>query len=194
MASSFPVENKTTCYHCGEPAGNTPLIFDEKPFCCAGCKTVYQVLNRNGLCEYYSLNAAPGQNRGVEVRPEKFAFLEDVSIANQLIAFRDAHLVQFSFYLPQMHCSSCLWLLEHLHQLDSGISSSRVDFAHKDVTILFDEEKISLKRVAELLAEIGYEPHISLKYRSRSGAWRVWICKGVSCRTPDEGCQNHADL
>ena len=183
MAYSSKETKTTVCYHCGEPAGNAPVEFDEKPFCCAGCKTVYQIINKNGLCEYYTLNNAPGQNQKVAVRPEKFAFLEDETIAAQLIAFRDEKMVQVAFYLPQMHCSSCLWLLEHLHQLNEGISSSRVDFAHKDVTILFDEEKISLKRVAELLAEIGYEPHISLnelnkkprKYYNRQRLYRLGV-------------------
>jgi Cu+-exporting ATPase len=183
MASASFETTTTVCYHCGEPAGNASIEFDEKPFCCAGCKTVYQIINKNGLCEYYSLNKAPGQNQKVAVRPEKFAFLEDETMAAQLIAYRDGKLVQVGFYLPQMHCSSCLWLLEHLHQLNEGISSSRVDFAHKDVTILFDEDRISLKRVAELLAEIGYEPHISLnelnkkprKYYNRQRLYRLGV-------------------
>lgn len=183
MALTNSNTQAAACFHCGEPAGQSPVAFDEKFFCCTGCKTVYQVINQNGLCEYYSLNSAPGQNQKVAVRPEKFAFLEDESIAAKLIAFRDRQMVQVSFYLPQMHCSSCLWLLEHLHQLNAGISSSRVDFAHKDVTILFDEERISLKRVAELLSEIGYEPHISLneldkkpgRYYNRKRLYRLGV-------------------
>ncbi len=183
MSSDSSKTKATVCYHCGEPAGNTPVEFDEKAFCCTGCKTVYQVLSKNGLCEYYTLNSTPGQSRKVMVRPEKFAFLEDASIAGQMIAFREGKMVQVTFYLPQMHCSSCLWLLEHLHQLHGGIGSSRVDFSHKEVTILFDEEKISLKKVAELLTEIGYEPHISLhelnkkpgKYYNRQRLYRLGV-------------------
>lgn len=177
------VEKKSTCYHCGEPAGGSPVAFDEKVFCCAGCKTVYSILNKNGLCDYYTLNDAPGQSRKTALRPEKFAFLEDADIATQLISYREGGHVQVSFYLPQMHCSSCLWLLENLHQINDGIGSSRVDFAHKDVTILFEEEKITLKKVAELLAEIGYEPHISLnelnkkprKYYNRQRLYRLGV-------------------
>lgn len=177
------VGNKTACYHCGEPAGSSPLMVDGKPFCCAGCKTVFQVLNNNGLCEYYSLNEAPGQSRKVEVRPGKFAFLEDNSIAEQIIGFRDGNLAQVTFYLPQMHCSSCLWLLEHLNKLNQGIISGRVDFAHKEATFSFDQEKISLKGLAELLTEIGYEPYISLsglnkkpgKYYNRKRLYRLGV-------------------
>jgi Cu+-exporting ATPase len=182
MQQAKKVQNNI-CYHCGEPAGQDPLVFDDKSFCCAGCKTVYQILNRNGLCEYYSLNQTPGMNQRLTVRPEKFAFLEDTGIANQLITYRDNNLVQVCFYLPQMHCSSCLWLLEHLGKLHAGVISSRVDFAHKEVTLHFDEEKISLKRLAEILAEIGYEPHISLnqlnkkprRYHNRQRLYRLGV-------------------
>lgn len=178
-----PVEKQTSCYHCGEPAGTSSITINEKSFCCSGCKTVYQILDKSGLCEYYSLNDSPGQNRKIEVRPDKFSFLEDPGIAAQLISFREDKLVQVTFYLPQMHCSSCLWLLEHLHQLDEGVSSSRVDFAHKELTLLFDEEKISLKKVAGLLTEIGYEPYISLnqlnkpprKYYNRQRLYRLGV-------------------
>lgn len=152
----------TTCFHCGEPAGSQPVMFDEKPFCCSGCKTVYQVLNQNGLCEYYDLNEAPGKNQRIAVRPEKFAFLEDRAIVEQLISFRDNTRVQATLYLPQMHCSSCLWLLEHLPKINNGIHSSRVDFARKEISLLFDEALVSFKQVAELLTSIGYEPYISL--------------------------------
>ena len=40
------------CFHCGESMNiQSAISFDAKPFCCAGCKTVYQILNKHGLCE-----------------------------------------------------------------------------------------------------------------------------------------------
>lgn len=172
-----------TCYHCGSPAGNEPIQFDEKAFCCQGCSMVYQILNQKGLCEYYSLNEHPGTSGKERLRTGKFAFLEDEGIAEKFISFRNNHEVQVVFYLPQVHCSSCLWLLEHLHQINQGIISSRVAFAHKEVTIVYDEQKVSLKQVAELLAEIGYEPHISLnqldkkprRYYNRQRLYRLGV-------------------
>lgn len=160
------MEQKTTaqlqCYHCGEAVTGPPVGYDDKSFCCAGCKTVYQVLNQHGLCEYYAQGDAPGINQRVEVRKDKFAFLENDSIRQQLIRFADEQQTQAVFYLPQMHCASCLWLLEHLQKLNPGIHYSRVDFPRKEVTVTFNEQLVSLRAVAELLTSIGYEPHISL--------------------------------
>ena len=131
-------------------------------FCCEGCKMVYQIINQNGLCEYYDLNHNPGITQRVRVRPEKFTFLEDKSIQQQLISFKDEDQTRVTFYLPQMYCSSCLYLLESLHKLNPGIISSKVNFTRKEVEIAFASKKMNLKQVAELLASIGYEPYISL--------------------------------
>lgn len=152
----------THCYHCGEEFLTLAIVFDEKNFCCAGCKTVYQVLNQHGLCEYYAQSEMPGINQRIVMRKDKFAFLENEAIRNQLITYSDNHQTQITFYLPQMHCSSCLWLLEHLQNIDAGILNSRVDFPKKEVAVMYDEKNISLRGVAELLTSVGYEPHISL--------------------------------
>jgi len=31
--------------------GNETVRFDDKAFCCAGCKTVYEVLSQHQLCQ-----------------------------------------------------------------------------------------------------------------------------------------------
>jgi len=134
----------------------------EKVFCCDGCKMVYQILNQSELCEYYNLNDNPGINQRVRVRHDKFAFLDDEKIQLQLISFEDEKQVHITFYLPQMHCSSCLYLLENLHRLNPGVVSSKVNFTRKEADIVFLKDKTSLRSVAETLTNIGYEPYISL--------------------------------
>ncbi|HEY8399050.1 MAG TPA: heavy metal translocating P-type ATPase metal-binding domain-containing protein [Flavihumibacter sp.] len=156
-------QQETTCFHCGETCQETVLTLDSKPFCCEGCKMVYQLLNQHGLCDYYDLNKNPGQNQRIRVRKDKFAFLEDPAIEQQLIHFKDDVQTHVNFYLPHIHCSSCLYLLENLHQLNSGIVKGSVNFTRKEVDIVFHHKKVSLREVAELLAGIGYEPYISLQ-------------------------------
>lgn len=151
-----------SCYHCGEECPNHELFFDEKYFCCTGCQTVYELLNKTGLCTYYNLNEHAGINRRQTVRTNKFAFLEEVSIQNSLIQFREAGQVHVTFYIPQIHCSSCVYLLDNLFQIEPAIIRSDIQFIKKEVQIIYDESKISLRRVVETLTSIGYEPHISL--------------------------------
>lgn len=153
---------KAICYHCGEECEDSPLHIQEKHFCCRGCKTVYEILNKVELCDYYELNHTPGIKQNNEQRDNKFAFLDDESVQSKLIHFKDEKQSHVIFYLPQMHCSSCIWLLEHLGKVDSGIIKSEVNFLKKEVIIVFDHRLTSLRKVAEVLTEVGYEPHISL--------------------------------
>lgn len=157
------VEQKSICTHCGENCIESDLIDDEKHFCCTGCKTVYDIINKNGLCEYYDLSTSPGINQKNKVRDGKFDFLDDEHIINKLVHFKDEANYHVMFYLPQMHCSSCIWILEHLNKINKGIVKSQVNFIKKEVTIIYNFKTTSLKKVAETLTLIGYEPHISLK-------------------------------
>lgn len=153
---------KVQCYHCGEDCITDEIYFESKLFCCEGCKMVYQIINHNDLCNYYNLNENPGINQRIAIRKDKFAFLDDRSIQQKLISFQDDEQTQATFYLPQIHCSSCLYLLEHLYKFESGIISSTVNFTRREVTISFLNKKTSLRKCAELLTGIGYEPYISL--------------------------------
>jgi Cu+-exporting ATPase len=162
MSAQSITDKRLCCYHCGETCINDKIQLEEKKFCCEGCKMVYQVLNQKDLCDYYKLNESPGISQRVNVRKDKFAFLDDEKIQIQLIHFRDDKQVHVTFYLPQMHCSSCLYLLENLHRIDPGIISGKVNFTRKEVDIVFLVPQTSLRKVAETLSSIGYEPYISL--------------------------------
>ncbi len=156
------VGSKSPCYHCGEDCGKHPLILGDKIFCCDGCKMVYNILKESGLCEYYLISENPGNSRRLKVKEDKFLFLDDAKIKQSLISFANEKQTWVTFYLPQIHCSSCLWLLENLHHLNGHIISSTVNFARREANIAFNHTAISLRQVAELLTSIGYEPYISL--------------------------------
>ncbi len=153
---------KITCYHCGEECVTDKIRYEEKSFCCEGCKMVYQVINQTGLCTYYDLNDNPGSSQKIAVRKDKFAFLDDEKIRQQLISFSNDEQTHVTLYLPAMHCSSCLYLLENLYKLNKGIISSKVNFTRKEASIIFNHKQVSLRDVAEILTSIGYEPYISL--------------------------------
>ena len=53
--------HKAICYHCGDKCESEQSTkFDSKQFCCSGCSTVYQILTRSNLCDYYSFNKVAG--------------------------------------------------------------------------------------------------------------------------------------
>lgn len=157
-----PVKEQVDCYHCGTTCITGNIAIDEKVFCCEGCKLVYEILNENGLCDYYKIQNHPGLTQIKPVRNDKYAYLDSAEIAQKLYKFTDGNNTIVTLYIPGVHCSSCMWLLEHMHKLCDGITESRLNFTAKEVTIHFQREKISFRRIVELLTTIGYEPYISL--------------------------------
>jgi len=162
-----PSTSIMACFHCGDVCTTATIKSAEKTFCCEGCKMVYEILNENSLCEYYDLDKNPGITQKFKVREGKFAVLDDDNVKKGFISFSEGTTCHTQLYLPQMHCSSCVWLLENLGRLEKGIVKSQVNFLKKTVSVVFDSEKTSLRKVAELLTRIGYEPHISLSNVSK---------------------------
>ena len=149
------------CYHCGEDCESHLVTFDEKPFCCEGCSLVYELLSENNLCSYYTLDQNPGISR-FQKKHDGYQYLEDADLKASLITFSNGIETHITFHVPSMHCSSCVYLLENMHRLNAGVIQSVVNFPRKEVAISFKESETSLAAIASLMAEIGYEPHISL--------------------------------
>jgi Cu+-exporting ATPase len=162
---SIPIpatDTETSCYHCGE-ACDQSITAEGKQFCCEGCKQVFLLLNENNLCTYYDLDKNPGIQAKGRFVAGRFDYLDDETVIRKLTRFTDGNQTHVVFSLPQMHCASCIWLLENLHRINPGIVSSQANFQRKEVFIRFNPKQVSLKKVVELLAFVGYEPYISLQ-------------------------------
>ncbi|MCV9926852.1 heavy metal translocating P-type ATPase metal-binding domain-containing protein [Flavobacterium sp. LS1R49] len=150
------------CFHCGLIIPkNEVIVFDEKQFCCSGCKTVYEIFSLNDLTCYYDFEKSPGATP--QDIQGKYDFLDNENIQLKLLEFQEDTTAIVSLNIPHIHCSSCIWILENLNRLKSGISASQVNFPEKKVRITYNPEKITLKDIAYTLSSIGYEPYISLE-------------------------------
>jgi P-type Cu+ transporter len=161
------VQQDLICYHCGLACEDEKFKVEDKHFCCYGCKTVFEILNENDLCEYYSFDKNPGVNLRF-VSEESFAYLDEPTIRKKVIEFDSDSFVRVRFYVPAIHCISCIWLLENLQRLQKGIVKSEVNFAGKTVRIDFNPTEVSLSKVARLITSLGYTPKINLKTESVS--------------------------
>lgn len=148
------------CYHCGDDLPGNLYLHDDKQFCCLGCKGVYQILSSHNLDNYYAYNDVPGQSQ--KAQTQHFEYLDEPSIVQKLVDYQDQNITTITLYVPAIHCSSCIWLLENLHKINPGIVQSRIDFLKKQVAITFKNEQTSLRKVVETMVSIGYEPLISL--------------------------------
>jgi Cu+-exporting ATPase len=153
---------RRACAHCGDDCPPEPLLLAGKPFCCAGCRTVYELLAANNLCTYYRLDEKPGLKVQEVELPGRFDYLDSEAVQAQLLAFRSPERARLTLQVPQMHCTSCIWLLENLSRLNPGIVEARVQFLRKEITITYLTAETSLKDVVQLLTSVGYEPQITL--------------------------------
>jgi len=150
------------CIHCGEDCGSSPVMFDDKPFCCHGCKTVYQILNQQNLDKYYEIQPMSGIRVEQSDVGDKYAYLDNEEIIEDLLDFSDGGVSKVSLFIPGIHCASCIWLLENLNTLSPGIIQSFVNFPKKTASITFKDDEISIRQIVELLASIHYVPEITL--------------------------------
>ena len=150
------------CFHCGLTiAKNEEINFDEKKFCCNGCKTVYEIFSLNDLTCYYDFEKSPGATP--QDIKGKYDFLDNEVILSKILEFQEGNTSIVSLNIPHIHCSSCIWILENLNRLQSGISISQVNFPDKKVRITYNSDIVSLKEIVYMLSSIGYEPYISLE-------------------------------
>lgn len=151
-----------SCFHCGlSIEQNEEIEFDDKKFCCTGCKTVYEIFSVNDLTSYYDFEKSPGATP--QDIKGKYDFLENEAILSKILEFQEGNTAIVSLNIPHIHCSSCIWILENLNRLQPGISTSQVNFHEKKVRITFNSDTVSLKEIVYLLSSIGYEPYISLE-------------------------------
>jgi Cu+-exporting ATPase len=156
-------DTKLVCAHCGLDCRDDSISINDKVFCCNGCKKVYELLHSSEMCAYYNLDENAGVTPSVDETGLKYGYLEDADIRSQLIEFSDGGISRISFNIPSMHCASCIWLLEQLNRLHSGVTNSRVNFLKHELTVTFKEDILSLRQLVELLASLGYEPDIRLE-------------------------------
>ncbi len=156
------VSSKTICYHCGDECLEDKIVLEEKSFCCHGCKTVFEVLSENDLCDYYTFESTPGATQKKE-KNALFDFLDNEEVNRQLLEYADDQQERVTLLIPNIHCSSCIWLLEHLSRLNPAIINATTNFSQRKLTVNYKVDNFSLRALAELLDRIGYTPVVNLE-------------------------------
>lgn len=161
MSRIIQLDHKISCFHCGNPIPRGEKFSQEdKLFCCNGCKSIFEIINNNGLCEYYNLkNAGPLPYKNTSTKTN-YDFLDQTEYQDKLHLFRNSTIAQVQFFLPQVHCTSCTFLLDQLNRIEPNILSSRLQFESKTLFVSYKHQNISLNKIAQLLDSIGYPPSI----------------------------------
>lgn len=184
MNTDILTDRQTACFHCGESCSEDTVYIDDKAFCCSGCKIVYEILDENELNTYYCLESQPGISFKKYKNSGRYDYLDEPQVIEKLTDFKNGNFRTVSFYIPNIHCTSCVWLLENLYKLDPGVTKSSVNFMKREISLSFRDDETGLRAIVELLASIGYEPELRLekldRKQSSSPDRKLWLKMGVA--------------
>jgi Cu+-exporting ATPase len=161
----------TLCRHCGDACADGGITTAAGTFCCAGCESVFSLIAAHGMTSFYACDVAPGLSQR-SVPPDqidRYAVLDDADVQARLIESNAQGISRARFVLPDLHCASCVWLLEQLWRFDPGVVRSDVDLVRRTIRFEFRPARTSLRSIATRLASLGYAPLVD----TERGAGRI---------------------
>ncbi|MBM4187758.1 MAG: heavy metal translocating P-type ATPase [Gemmatimonadetes bacterium] len=148
-----------SCVHCGLPVPSpaTALPEADGPFCCAGCRTAWQVIHAAGLGEYY----ASGDRRLAAVTPSgrRYDEYDHPSFESLYGTTLPDGTREIALYLDRVHCASCVWLVERVPLAVPGALAAELDVPRSLATIRWNPGVTSLGTIARFLDQLGYPSH-----------------------------------
>ncbi len=159
------------CIHCGNPLESSHRD-EDGPFCCAGCRTVYHLIQGEGLDRYYDLkpDVVPPASK---LRPDSYAWLDSV------LDGPEAEAGPISLDIQGVHCAACVWLIEELHERESDGGSLRINPSLGKVDLSWRGDREKLKQWLALVEKFGYRFGPSRK-RAAGASRELLVRMGVS--------------
>ncbi|MCJ8289346.1 MAG: heavy metal translocating P-type ATPase metal-binding domain-containing protein [Crocinitomicaceae bacterium] len=165
-----------SCYHCGDEVIGRGYSLDDKSFCCNGCKSVFQLLNENGLNSFYEMEENAG-SKPKTADIHRYDFLDLPAIRDRYIDFEDENSIHVVLFLPAIHCSSCIYLLENINKIESNILSCQTNFTERTARIIFLKSSFTFPDLAVLLDKIGYPPNFEEKKKVNESIDKTFLYK-----------------
>ena len=160
-----------SCTHCGLPVPESMQVNGQSSFCCGGCEAVWNALHSCGLQQYYQLQRAEHAHGNRPGRQGSAAYLDHPEFQARHVAMIEGGRARCELRIDGIKCGACLWLLEALPRLDHGLLTSRIDLGRSVIMLEWTPEVISLSRIAERIAALGYQVR-PLGSRASREEWR----------------------
>jgi len=144
------------CTHCGLPALGVEAS-DGSVFCCSACATAYAMINEHGLGAYHGFT----ERRSAAVTPSGRGFIDfDHEAFQSRYVTRGADgLAHVELALEGVHCVSCVWLIERVPLLVTGVARAELDVRQSRASVTWDPASTDLSAIARTLDALGYTPH-----------------------------------
>ena len=154
---------EATCSHCGLPVplgwGNPE---EEHQFCCAGCRTAFELITECQLDDFYHLAdkrlaATPTlESEFEEFDSEYFVTTHTTEVAD---SNSELGLRKVTLLIEGLHCSACIWLLEKLPKICQEVVTATVNWNANSITLYYDANS-RLSSIAKVLSHLGYQPSV----------------------------------
>ncbi len=154
----------TDCFHCRTPiqancTATRQIAGSTQSFCCEGCATVAAVIHASGLETYYKKRTAlprPVDESGHSMPLEFSELFDDQVIQDQFVESEDGEILNAKFIVHNLHCPTCVWLIENRLQLLAGIRDAKINFRTQKLTVKWQSGQLSLSQVVKCVQELGY--------------------------------------
>lgn len=140
-----------SCTLCGLPA-KTALLDEERPFCCMGCLSVYEVLKAQHQLQACRDSPIFKQAlaSGLISNPK---LLEELEKENTEPVMEKGRAL---FELSGLYCPSCAKVIEWVLRKERGVLEAHVDYYTDLAVVYFSLEKVSKQTLLEKIRALGY--------------------------------------
>lgn len=150
------------CAHCGQPVPfGLVREADAEQFCCGGCRQVYTLVREWGFDQYYRL--AGREQKTLEparVSGRSFEDFDDARVQDDASDVLGPERRVTRLYLEGVHCAACVWLVEKLPAVLSGVDDVRLNYGSAVAEVTWRPGLTKLSTVGRALDRLGYTPHL----------------------------------
>ena len=148
----------TSCAHCLLPVPSGLIeVGEDRQFCCTGCRTAFAMIAEHGLGAYYDI--VERRDGPVATSDRSFEEFDHAAFRDLYVRPTPDGLSQVDLYLEGVHCGACVWLVERVPLVVSGVARAELNVRRSLARIAWDEATVPLSRVARALDSLGYHPH-----------------------------------
>lgn len=143
------------CAHCQLDFKQEQMLENKgRFFCCTGCRAVYELLQNEGLNDFYS------RLKNTTLSPISELKLKPISNLDDFIGTTDEGFKELFLIIEGIHCDACVWLNEKALSLKEGILEININKLTHKAKIIFDESAINVAEILKLIQSIGYNPSL----------------------------------
>ena len=146
------------CAHCGlQTLSAVDAADSDTVFCCAACATAFAMIHEHGLGAYHRFT----ERRGTAVQPtgRAFADFDHEAFQSRYVTHDVDGMAHVALALEGVHCASCVWLIERVPLLVSGVARAELDVRQSRAAVTWDPRATQLSDIARTLDALGYTPH-----------------------------------